>query len=260
MHLFKRARLPNILAALLLTTLAVGLTRCASIAPGADKLLVDAERAQSIGFDTIDGFLKLESQNRAEFSKLVPGVTAVADQIRTKAPAAFHALDSAIDAYKTAKKSGVGIDAASAQVSADLAAIASFVASATDLSAKWSAAHSHSYLLPPIRPGRAADMPFFAVGAIALGTILPGILSVLAGLAGFIGGPGLGSLVGRVATVLLETGEKIAVDAHQSGELTDEQLAAWRKQRDDIIVNSEEWKPSTAPTAPGTSEDSGSGS
>jgi len=247
-------RLTNpLIAILVMTAVTMGLfsTGCASVKPGNDPVLVNAERAEQIGFDAIDGLLKIETANRAEFAKLVPGATAIADQIRAKTPDAIHAVDRAIDAYKAAKKAGVGTDAATAALNAELAALSSIVQSATDLSAKWTASH-HSYLIPPIRgPDAAGGLGGILLGAIALSSILPTIIGLLSAAATFIGGPTAGGLAGSIATALLNMISKISADAEQSAELSDDELAAVRKARDDAFANFPEWQPSTeAPASP----------
>jgi hypothetical protein len=251
--------------AILITVFAIGAigtaglssTGCKSVDPGSDPVVVNAERSEKIAFDTIDAFLKLESQNRAEFATLVPGVTETANDIRrklkgspaTNTPGVFTVIDQAIDKYRAAKKSAApDLTAQETALQAALAGVSSLVQSATQLIAAWSSHHptAHFHLVPPIR---GPDSAGIFLGAVSFATVAGWILPVLAGLATALGGPGLGTLVGRVAQTLLDAGDKIAEDAHQTGEMTDEELAAWRAKRDDIIANGPEFKESTSPGA-----------
>ncbi len=234
---------PAVLGILLLMTAAF--TACATPQQGADPLLVKSQQAEAIAFDAIDGILKIEYTNRAAFAKAIPNGTAIADDIRKKAPDAFHAVDKAVDAYRKAKLAGDPTDAATSAVNGELAALQSVLQSAIDLTAKWNASKPKAYMTPPIRAGDPPPMFAVIFLAISFSSILPGIISVLSLAVTALGGPALGTLAGSLATILLNTIEKISADASQSAELSDADLAAVRKARDDAFASWPEWKPST---------------
>lgn len=76
------------------------LVSCASLRPGADPVLVRAEQALVVAFETTDAFLRIERANQAAMTAVVPGAHQVAEDIRVKGPASFRALEAAISAYR----------------------------------------------------------------------------------------------------------------------------------------------------------------
>lgn len=85
-------------------------TGCASVPEGQDLVVVRAEQSLSIGFDTIDTFLKIEHDNQALIKAKVPEVHAFAEKLRAKVtvggktqPFGISVIQSATDvknAYK----------------------------------------------------------------------------------------------------------------------------------------------------------------
>jgi len=82
------------------TSVAVFSTGCAAVAPGADPLVVNAERGTAIALDTFDTFLLLEYQNRTALESLSPGIHEFAEQIRTDAPQWIATARALTRAYK----------------------------------------------------------------------------------------------------------------------------------------------------------------
>lgn len=78
----------------------VALVGCATIQPGADPVLVRAEQALVVSFETVDAFLRIERENQHALDEVVPGAHAVAESMRTRGPASFRALEAAITAYR----------------------------------------------------------------------------------------------------------------------------------------------------------------
>jgi hypothetical protein len=73
---------------------------CASILPGHDPVVVNAERTVKISFDTFDTFLKLEYDNREQLKKISPDILKAADNIRNNAPKWLETANTTIRAYK----------------------------------------------------------------------------------------------------------------------------------------------------------------
>jgi hypothetical protein len=63
-----------------------------------DPVVINSERAIGIAFDTVDGFLRWEHQNRAA---IPPKVHAVAQSLRRDAPDAFRNARAVLRAYKS---------------------------------------------------------------------------------------------------------------------------------------------------------------
>lgn len=91
-----RTRTPIVALVLALLVLA----SCAHLRPDADPVLVRAEQALTVSFETVDALLRLEHDNQAAMTALVPGAHQVAEDIRVKGPASFRALEAAISAYR----------------------------------------------------------------------------------------------------------------------------------------------------------------
>ena len=83
----------SLLAALLISG-------CASVAPGHERLVVNAERVQVTAFETVDSFLAVEHSRREHFSEVAPGLHAAAEYMRRVAPRALNALHEATIRYK----------------------------------------------------------------------------------------------------------------------------------------------------------------
>lgn len=84
----------NYLLALLLV---IGFCGCTTLQPGADPLVVNAERSIEVSRVTLDAFLKFEFSNR---EKCPAEVQAAAEAIRVKAPEWFRRAHRVKLAYK----------------------------------------------------------------------------------------------------------------------------------------------------------------
>lgn len=74
-------------------------TGCAPAgAVSGDPVVVNSERAIGIAFDTVNGFLRWEHQNRAA---IPPKVHAVAQKLRAEAPDSFRNARAVLRAYKS---------------------------------------------------------------------------------------------------------------------------------------------------------------
>lgn len=63
-----------------------------------DPVVVNSERAIGIAFDTVDGFLRWEHQNRAA---IPPKIHTAAQSLRREAPDAFRNARAVLRAYKS---------------------------------------------------------------------------------------------------------------------------------------------------------------
>lgn len=90
------------LVALPLGTVTIVGTGCATtVAPGADPIVVNAERSIKIAFDTVDAFIRWERANEAS----VPvSVHAAAETLRREFPDKFRLARSVLRAYKTTNR------------------------------------------------------------------------------------------------------------------------------------------------------------
>lgn len=87
--------LPLIVAVLMLSG-------CASIAPGNDAVVVNAERTTVLALDTFDLFLRWEFENRDALSAM-PEIKQAADYVRTHAPAWLGTARDLTKAYKESR-------------------------------------------------------------------------------------------------------------------------------------------------------------
>lgn len=87
------------------------LTGCAALAPGADPIVVRAQQSESVGYATIDTFLKIDNSNRAFFISNVPALHIYAEWLRApqvynstnvypRGVAYLMSLDSIVQQYK----------------------------------------------------------------------------------------------------------------------------------------------------------------
>lgn len=90
-----KTRLLNILY--LVAFLLVG---CEGLDPGADAFAVRSQQSIQIAFDTVDGFVKWEYQNR---SILPYSVTHEADVLRNQFPPAHESALAVLDTYKATR-------------------------------------------------------------------------------------------------------------------------------------------------------------
>jgi len=82
---------------LLVCTLCVLCGSCASVSPGNDPLVVNAERTAKLAFNTVDAFLEWEYINR---SLIGQDVTDTADSLREFFPENYATLRNLTKAYK----------------------------------------------------------------------------------------------------------------------------------------------------------------
>lgn len=72
---------------------------CATIEPGNDKLVVQAERTTKLALETFDTLLKWEYDNREVLSP-IPEIRASADRIRERGPGWLKTARTLTKAYK----------------------------------------------------------------------------------------------------------------------------------------------------------------
>lgn len=80
--------------------LAVLIYGCATTQTGSDPVVIDAEKATSIGVETINTFLKIEYDNQALVKSKVPSVHSFANSLRIHAPQWIASVRSLTAAYK----------------------------------------------------------------------------------------------------------------------------------------------------------------
>lgn len=83
--------------ALLILLVPLFFSGCVSVQPGADPVVVNAERSIEVARATLDGFLRFEYNNRA---KVPEEMRKSADKIREHAPAWFERVLRLKAAYK----------------------------------------------------------------------------------------------------------------------------------------------------------------
>ena len=95
-----RQRHPTI-AVLALLALAAALTAgCATIQPGADPVLVNAERSLAVATDSIDALFKVDYQYGPAIDMKVPGWKGAVNELRLRAPSILNAANAATKAYR----------------------------------------------------------------------------------------------------------------------------------------------------------------
>ena len=90
----------KIFSSLIFLTLMLFCSGCASILPGNDPIVVNAERTVGIALDTMDTFLKMEYDNREALKKISPEIFNVAEKIRHNGVRWIETATSSIKAYK----------------------------------------------------------------------------------------------------------------------------------------------------------------
>ena len=88
------------LRAFLATSMVLFAVSCASVAPGHDPVVVNAERTTVLALDAVYTFLLWENQNRAALAA-VPEIKASADYLRRNAPTWFATARDLTRAYKS---------------------------------------------------------------------------------------------------------------------------------------------------------------
>ena len=79
---------------------ALALVGCATLSPDADPILVRAEQALEVSFETVDFALLVEYRHREMIAGVLPQAEEMADHLRRVAPDAFRGLDNAITVYR----------------------------------------------------------------------------------------------------------------------------------------------------------------
>src|SRR5512140_1723741 len=98
----KFLRIPIMFA---LTVVALLLAQgCKSTLPGNDPVLVDGERSMQVSFGTLDALLKAEYDNRVALKTVNVDAKHIADQLRSRGPAALTSLCDALMAYTGSPK------------------------------------------------------------------------------------------------------------------------------------------------------------
>jgi hypothetical protein len=98
----------RLLCALLLTLCLVTQAGCPSlqpgpIDPGADPVVVNAERIARVGLATVNAFVAWEDANHDFVREHLPAVRKLADQLRDDFPKAYAQLRTATEAYKATR-------------------------------------------------------------------------------------------------------------------------------------------------------------
>ncbi|NBW18997.1 MAG: hypothetical protein EBR82_64580 [Caulobacteraceae bacterium] len=90
----------SLLKFLLLIALIANLGCQSTIAPGADPVIVTTQQVLEVSLGTVDKFLKFEYANR---SKVSPGVSEAAEQLRKEFPPAFRLARGLLTTYKQSR-------------------------------------------------------------------------------------------------------------------------------------------------------------
>jgi len=85
------------MAALLVAVLFTG---CATVAPGNDPVLVNAERNLNVAVKSLDALFKTDYQNWQVIDPAIPGWKAAVNALRITAPPVIDAADASIKAYR----------------------------------------------------------------------------------------------------------------------------------------------------------------
>ena len=88
-----------VMAALLAAVL---FTACATVQPGNDPVLVNAERNLNVAVKSIDALFKTDYQNWQLIEPVVPGWKAAVNALRITAPPVIDAANASIKAYRAA--------------------------------------------------------------------------------------------------------------------------------------------------------------
>lgn len=76
------------------------LAGCATLLPGNDPVVVNAERTANLASDTFDTFLKIEYDNHAALETVSPEIGKYAETLRVHAPTWLGSLRALTKAYK----------------------------------------------------------------------------------------------------------------------------------------------------------------
>jgi len=78
----------------------VALAACATVAPGNDPVLVNAERNLNVAVKSLDALFKTDYQNWQVIDPAIPGWKAAVNALRITAPPVIDAADASIKAYR----------------------------------------------------------------------------------------------------------------------------------------------------------------
>ena len=94
----------NIKAGIMMAALLVAVlfTGCATVAPGNDPVLVNAERNLNVAVKSLDALFKTDYQNWQVIEPVVPGWKAAVNALRITAPPVIDAANASIKAYRAA--------------------------------------------------------------------------------------------------------------------------------------------------------------
>ena len=88
-----------VMAALLAAVL---FTACATVQPGNDPVLVNAERNLNVAVKSLNALFKTDYQNWQVIDPVIPGWKAAVNALRITAPPVIDAADGSIKAYRAA--------------------------------------------------------------------------------------------------------------------------------------------------------------
>jgi hypothetical protein len=80
----------------------VALAACATVAPGNDPVLVNAERNLNVAVKSLDALFKTDYQNWQVIDPAIPGWKGAVNALRVAAPPVIDAADGSIKAYRAA--------------------------------------------------------------------------------------------------------------------------------------------------------------
>ena len=86
--------------AIMALLVAVLFTGCATVAPGNDPVLVNAERNLNVAVKSLDALFKTDYQNWQVIDPAIPGWKAAVNALRITAPPVIDAADASIKAYR----------------------------------------------------------------------------------------------------------------------------------------------------------------
>jgi len=88
--------------AIMALLVAVLFTACATVAPGNDPVLVNAERNLNVAVKSLDALFATDYENWQVIDPAIPGWKAAVNALRIAAPPVIDAADGSIKAYRAA--------------------------------------------------------------------------------------------------------------------------------------------------------------
>lgn len=95
-------RKPDTSVVMVALLVAVMFTACATVQPGQDVLLVNAERNLKLAVGTLDNLFKTDYENWQVIDPVIPGWKAAVNALRVSAPPVIDAANGSIKAYRAA--------------------------------------------------------------------------------------------------------------------------------------------------------------